>query len=76
MRREQLNELHEDELAILWYCINKIEPPVLAGVDLDPSVFPSINHKKLMARLANARPKVIEEHLPLFDGLVAKLGVS
>jgi len=75
MRLEQLHSLNEDELAMLWYCINKIDPPVLAGVELDPEVFPSINHRKLMDRLTNARITVKEEHLPLFDGLVAKLRV-
>lgn len=73
MRLEQLQSLNEDELSMLWYIINKIEPAMLAGVELEPSVFTSIKHNKLMAKLENSRSKVKEEHHPLFDGLVAKL---
>lgn len=72
MRLEQLHSLNEEETAILWYCVNKIEP-VLDEVELDPIVFPSIDHRKLMDRLTNCRVHVKDEHLPLFDGLVAKL---
>jgi hypothetical protein len=73
MRLEQLHSLNDDETALLWYCINKIDPPVLAGVELEPAVFTSINHKHLLERLEKSRCQVKEEHHPLFDGLVAKL---
>jgi len=75
MKIEQLKSLDEDELAILWYCVNKIEPVVLAGIELEPEVFTSINHKSLMNRLTNCRINIKEEHHQVFDGLVAKLRV-
>ena len=75
MRLEQLRSLTEDELAILWFCINKIDPPVITGVELEPPLFPSINHTQLIDKLTYCRPKIKEEHFPLFDGLVEKLRV-
>ena len=75
MRIEQLKSLDEDELAILWYCINKIEPTVITGIELEPELFTSINHKALMNRVTNCRLNIKEEHHQVFDGLVAKLRV-
>jgi hypothetical protein len=75
MKLEQLNNLTDDEIAMLWHSINKIDPPVLTGIELEPELFPCIKHKNLMNRLVGLRIHVKEEHLPLFDGLVAKLNV-
>ena len=46
MKLDHLQSLTEDELAILWFCINKINPPVLSGFELEPSLFVAIKHKK------------------------------
>lgn len=73
MTLQQLKSLNEDEISILWYCVNKVNPPVLAGVDLEPSLFTSINHRKLMNRLTNCRILIKPEHLSVFDGLMDKL---
>ena len=75
MKLDHLDSLTEDELAILWYCINKIEPTVLSGIELETEVFTSIKHKKLMDRLLQCGQHVKEEHNAVFTGLVAKLKV-
>lgn len=75
MKLDHLDSLTEDELAILWYCINKIEPTIIKGIELEPELFTSITHKALMNRLTNCRIQIKEEHHQVFDGLVAKLRV-
>lgn len=75
MKLEQLKSLSEDELALLWGCINLVEPPVIKNIQLEPQLFTSINHRKLMDRLTNCKLKIKEEHHPLFDGLLNKLRV-
>jgi hypothetical protein len=73
MRIEQLNSLTEDELAMLWGFVNIVKPVIIQNVELDPSLFTSINHRKLMDRLINSKKLLKEEHHPIFDGLVNKL---
>lgn len=75
MKLEHLESLTEDELAMLWFCINKVNPPVIAGVELEPSLFVSIRHKKLMDRILQCAQHVKEEHQSVFAGLVNKLKV-
>ena len=75
MKLEHLESLTEDELSMLWFCINKINPPVLAGIELEPSIFVAIKHKKLMDRILQCAQYVKEEHHPVFTGLVNKLKV-
>lgn len=75
MKLEQLKSLTEDELAMLWFCINKINPPVLAGVELDPQLFVAIKHKKLMDRLLQCAQHIKDEHRSVYAGLMNKLKV-
>ncbi len=75
MKLEQLKSLTEDELAMLWFCINKINPPVLAGVELDPELFVAIKHKKLMDRLLQCAQHIKDEHRSIYAGLMNKLKV-
>jgi hypothetical protein len=75
MKLDHLDSLTEDELAMLWFCVNKINPPVLSGVELEPEVFTSIKHKRLMDRLLQCAQYIKEEHHSIFTGLVAKLKV-
>lgn len=73
MKLEHLESLTEDELAMLWFCINKINPPVLSGVELEPSLFTSIKHKKLMDRVLQCAQYIKEEHKSIYVGLINKL---
>lgn len=76
MTRNQLKSLTFDETAMLWGIVNIVNPPVMAGYQMDPSLFPSINHKVLMDRVMQCKKYLKEEHQVIFDGLVNKLKVS
>jgi hypothetical protein len=75
MTLEQLNSLNEDETAMLWYVINKVNP-ILSTVELDPPLFPSINKQRLMDRVSTAESLIKEEHRPIYDGLKFKMGMN
>jgi hypothetical protein len=75
MKLDHLQSLTEDELAMLWFCINKINPPLLSTEELEPRLFVSIKHKRLMDRLLLCTQHVKEEHQSVFAGLVNKLSV-
>jgi hypothetical protein len=75
MKLEHLDSLTEDELAILWFCINKVNPPVLADIELEPELFIAIKHRKLMDRLLQCGQHVKEEYHSVFAGLINKLKV-
>ncbi len=76
MTRNQLKSLTFDETAMLWGIVNIVNPPVMAGYQMDPSLFPSINHKMLMDRVMQCKKYLKEENQVIFDGLVNKLKVS
>ena len=73
MTRNQLKSLTDDETAMLWGIVNLVNPPVMQGVQMDPSLFPSINHKMLIDRVMQCRKFLKQEHHEIFDGLVNKL---
>ena len=75
MTIDQLKSLTEDELSMLWFCINKVNPQILKEVELEPVLFTSINHKKLMNRLNQCKVHVKAEHQQVYDGLMTKLTV-
>jgi len=75
MTIDQLKSLTEDELSMLWFCINKVNPPILKEIELEPVLFTSINHRKLMDRLNQCKVHVKVEHQKVYDGLMTKLSV-
>lgn len=76
MTKNQLKSLTDDEVAMLWGIVNIVNPTVIKGIHMEPSLFPSINHKMLMDRVMQCRKYLKEEHQVIFDGLVNKLKVS
>lgn len=76
MTTEQLKSLTDDETAMLWGIVNLVNPPVMQGVQMEPSLFPSIKHKMLMDRVMQCKKFLKQEHYEIFDGLVNKLKVS
>ena len=76
MTRNQLKSLTDDETAMLWGIVNLVNPTVMQGVQMEPSLFPSINHKMLMDRVMQFKKFLKQEHYEIFDGLVNKLKVS
>lgn len=75
MTIDQLKSLTEDELSMLWFCINKVNPSILKEIEIEPILFTSINHKKLMNRLNQCKVHVKDEHQQVYDGLMDKLNV-
>lgn len=75
MTLEQLHSLDEDETAILWFIINKIDPPTLP-FEMDPKLFVSIKHNKLMDRLNQCESYIKDEHKGKFTSLKEKLTVA
>lgn len=76
MTREQLKSLTDDEMSMLWFIINKVNPQVLMNVELEPELFTSIRHKKLIDRIMKCKVHVKPEHMPVFDGLIGKLKIG
>lgn len=73
MTLEQLKSLTEDEVLMLWYIINKIEPAVMPGIELEPGLFTSVNREALLNRINKAKPLVKEEHIEIYNSIVSKL---
>lgn len=75
MRLEELKSLTDDELTMLWYAVNKINPPVLDGVELEPSVFCSIKPSAIRQRIDQLEPAIKDEHKSIYDSLRHKLNM-
>jgi hypothetical protein len=73
MTIEQLKSLTEDEQAMLWGCVNVIEPKLMKTYDVDVHLCTSIKHIKLMNRLLNCKLKIKEDYHAIYDSLIAKL---
>lgn len=76
MTREQLKSLSEDELAMLWFIINKSEPPVLRGQELEPSLFCSIKPHFLNDRIQQVERFVKSEFIDIYTSLCNKLDLK
>lgn len=76
MSIEQLKSLTEDELAMLWYIVNKLENPVTSGVEIDWEVFTSIDSNSLLNRVINAEKLIKDEYKNIFSSLSDKLKVK
>lgn len=74
MTLEQLHSLNEDETAMLWFMVNKIYKPAVTDIEMDPSLFPSINKHWLTQRVLASQPSIKEECLPIYESLKSKLG--
>jgi len=76
MTLEQLKSLNEDEMAMLWYIANKMERPVITGVEFPIELFTSIDNANLNLRVINAKPQVKEEAMAVYDSLKVKMGIE
>jgi hypothetical protein len=74
MTLEELHSLNEDETSMLWFIINKIDRPAIYGIELEPSLFPSINRYWLTEKVLRAKESVKPEHLSVYETLTSKLG--
>jgi hypothetical protein len=74
MTLEELYSLNDDETSMLWYIVNKIDRPAIYGIELEPSLFPSINRHWLTERVLSTQTAIKEEHLSIYESLKSKLG--
>jgi len=74
MTLEQLHSLSEDEVTMLWGIINMGNPPVLAGQELEPTLFPFIKVHKLKDRVNQFDKYIKPEYIELYTSLKSKLG--
>ena len=73
MTLEELYSLNDDETSMLWYIVNKIDRPAIYGIELEPSLFPSINRYWLTEKVLKAKESVKPEHLSIYETLTSKL---
>jgi hypothetical protein len=74
MTLDQLHSLTEDEVTMLWGIVNMGNPPVLAGQQLEPSLFPFIKDHKLKERVIQFDKYVKPEYIGIYTSLRSKLG--
>ena len=74
MTLDQLHSLTEDEVTMLWGIVNMGNPPVLAGQQLEPSLFPFIKDYKLKERVIQFDKYVKPEYIGIYTSLRSKLG--
>lgn len=75
MRKEQLESLSDDELAILWIAINKTNPPILGGLEMEPELFCYVKHVAILRRIDNMETSFKEKHKEVIDRLLQKLTI-
>lgn len=76
MTKEQLNSLTDDELAMLWYMVNHIQPTVITGQEVEVEVFTSIRHPFLVRRIKAVENLVSDAGKEVYSSLKTKLGIE
>jgi hypothetical protein len=76
MKIEELNSLNDDELAMLWYIVNKLENPPFKAHEVDAELFIYIQHQKLVDRIRKSEDKIKEEYKHIYSSLKAKLRIN
>lgn len=69
---EQIDDLTEDELTMLWFTINVVDPKIL-NYEIPPNLFTSINYDMLKDRVLQCEHFVKEEFKPIFNDMKRKL---
>jgi len=72
LRREHVYSLTEDELTILWFCINVVNPKILS-YEISPELFTSIKYQALKDRVLQCEQFIKEEHKIIFNEMKKKL---
>lgn len=75
MRLEELHSLNEDELALLWFIINKTTPSTINGIELEPSLFCYIKPHALINRVNQTEKYIKDEYKYVYDSLRQKLNI-
>jgi hypothetical protein len=72
IRREVLQSLSEDEMAVMLYVLNVLHPPGF-NLTVDPWLVACYKKEALMQILAYHRQNVLPEGEKIYDTLLAKL---
>jgi hypothetical protein len=75
MTLSTLDELTEEELGISLYVVN-ILSPIKPPIEINARGLTWFPHDTLVKKLLDAFPLIIPEYHPIFQGLMAKLGVK
>lgn len=73
MRIGQLQSLNEDELALLLYIVNVIDPVSIPKMEFGPKELLWFKHDALTFKIAQQEPKLTPEGKEIFKGLMIKL---
>jgi len=76
MTQHQLEELTEDELAILFYIVNVVFPMTCPKMEFDMNSIKWHKHDMLVKKLLDAFPRLKQEGHATYSSLLAKLGVK
>ena len=73
MRISQLQSLTQEELELLLYVVNIIEPLTAPKIEIGPKQLLWFKHDMLLRKLANQESKLTPEGQVIFKGLMDKL---
>lgn len=75
MTLAQLEDLNEDELALVLYVVNVIAPPDVPKMTFEPRHLTWFKHDMLIKKLLDCFPKLTPEGHATYTSLMQKLGV-
>ncbi len=73
MRMDTLKCLNEDELSLLLYVVNCIEPMTIPKMEIGFKELPWFNQDRLIQKLAAQQDKLNQRGLEALQGLIAKI---
>ena len=73
MRISQLQSLTQEELQLLLYVVNIVEPLTSPKIEIGPKQLTWFKHDALVRKLTNHELKLTPEGQVIFKGLMAKL---
>ncbi len=75
MTLAQLEDLNEDELAMVLYVVNHIAPPVVPQMTFEPRNLTWFKHDELIKKMLNSFSRLKPEGHAIYVSLMQKLGV-
>jgi hypothetical protein len=76
MRNGQLQSLTDDELSLLLYVVNVIDPLKAPKIEIGPKELLWFKHDALLGKLSQQETKLTPEGKVVYDGLMAKLKMT
>lgn len=73
MRIGQLESLTNDELSLLLYVVNVLEPLSVPKIEIKPKELLWYKHDVLLWKLTQIQSKLTDEGKPIFESLMTKL---